>query len=75
MPIQMMSSLLRGESHQHLTLVVLHHPTIISQWLPQSNNQHGQIGLGTLVFWYGDKSQDLSSLVVPEILNIEGEHG
>ena len=44
--------------------------------------QHGQIGLSTLswakelrIFWYGDKSQDLSSLVVPKILNMEGKHG
>jgi hypothetical protein len=67
---------------EHLALVVHLHPAIISQCLPQSNTQHGQIGLSTLnwakelrVFWYGDKSQDLSSLVVPKILNMEGEHG
>jgi hypothetical protein len=78
----MKSSVFRGGIHQHLALVVHHHPTIISQWLPQSNTQHGQIGLSTLsgakellIFWYSDKSQDLSSLVVPEILNMEGELG
>jgi hypothetical protein len=66
----MKSSVFRGGIHQHLALVVHHHPTIISQWLPQSNTQHGQMDLVLLsrdkelwMFRYGDKSQDLSSLV------------
>ncbi|EFX71474.1 hypothetical protein DAPPUDRAFT_60138 [Daphnia pulex] len=49
---------------------------------PQSSTQQGSNGLSTLsgakelwIFWYGDTSPDLSSLVVPEILNMEGEHG
>ena len=64
-------SVFRGGSHQHLALVVHHHPTIISQWLSQSITQHGQMdsvlsGAKELwIFWYNDKSQDLSSLVVP----------
>ena len=49
---------------------------------PHSNTQQGSNGLSTLsgakelwIFWYGDTSPDLSSLVVPEILNMDGEHG
>ena len=71
---QVMSvSVFRGGSHQHLALVVHHHPTIIliSRWLSQSKTQHGQMdwvlsgAKELLIFWYNDKSQDLSSLVVP----------
>jgi hypothetical protein len=49
---------------------------------PQCSTQQGSNGLSTLsgakelwIFWYGDTSPDLSSLVVPEILNMDGEHG
>ena len=38
-----LDSMFRVGSHQHLALVVHHHPTIISQWLPKSNTQHGQM--------------------------------
>jgi hypothetical protein len=78
---QMTASVFRGGSHQHLAQVVHHHPTIISQWLPQSNTTLSN-GLSTLsgtkelwIFGYDDKYQDLSSLVVAEILNMEYENG
>ena len=54
-------SVLRRGSHQHLALVVHHHPTIISQWLPQSNTQHGHMDR---VLWAELKSWGYSGAVI-----------
>lgn len=49
---------------------------------PASSNSTSSNGLGTLsgakelwIFWYGDTSPDLTNLVVPEILTVDGEQG
>lgn len=57
-------------------------PSSFPSGFPNPNTQQGSNSLSTLsgakelwIFWYGDTSPDLNSLVVPEILNMEGEQG
>ena len=49
---------------------------------PSSSSSNTTTGLHTLsgakelwIFWYGDTSPDLTNLVVPELLNQEGDQG